>query len=823
MAGFSELQTFWRDVRYGSRMLRKSPGFAAVATLTLAIGIAANTLIFSVVDTVLLRPLPFTEPNRLVFIWECKLKDRAATSPISSADFVDWKDEAKVFEQIAAWRFAYFNLLGRDEPERVQGLTVSASFLSLLGAQLQAGRAFLPEEEQGGHDKAVILSDALWRRRFAGDPKVVGQRVDIEGESYTVVGILAPTFQIFRVLNRPLDIFVPLTFDLSRLNRQDHDTFVYARLKPGVTLDQAQSQMDVLYSRLEHRYPQTNSDRTARVVSIREGFTGDIRPTLFLLLAAVACVLLIACSNVASMALGRASFREGEMTVRAALGASRSRLVMQALTEHLLLGLFSAVAGTLLVLVGVRVLNDLIPYQAIKRVHDFGIDIRVLGFTLAVSLVSGVLSGIAPALRFKRLGDFRQADGRSSTKNLHSRRMASGLMVCEVALAVVLSCCAVLLIRSSLSLQGMPRGINPDNVLTAQIWLPRAKYSEAQRVISFYHEVLQRVEKLPGVESASAINFPPLALQYTTVNFTIQGEGRAPSPAEAALNARCSIISPEYFRTMDIPLLSGRAFTDHDDDETHGVVIISASMARRFWLGFNPIGRQIRPQFSHEKYFWIPESKNVPLTIVGVVADVRNDGLADTNLPQMYLPYLQNPSSIMNLVVRTRSDPVRWANAVRNEVWAVDKDQPLFDTKTIEDVVADSFSRARSLASLLGGFSAVALLLAGLGTYGLISYAVSQRTREIGIRMALGAQSGDVLRLIVREGMSLAVVGLTIGLFAGLVTARFLGGFLYGVKPNDPETFAGVALLLAGTAALACYIPAQRAMRVEPLVALRHE
>ena len=369
----------------------------------------------------------------------------------------------------------------------------------------------------------------------------------------------------------------------------------------------------------------------------------------------------------------------------------------------------------------------------------------------------------------------------------------------------------------------MPRGINPDNVLTAQIWLPRAKYSEAQRVISFYREVLWRVEKLPGVESASAINFPPLALQYTTVNFTIQGEGQAPLLAEEALNARCSIISPEYFRTMNIRLLSGRTFTDRDDDEAHGVVIISDSMARRFWPGSDPIRRQVRPQFSREKYFWIPESRNVPLTIVGVVADVRNDGLADANLPQMYLPYLQNPSSIMNLVVRTRSEPVRWANAVRNEVWAVDKDQPLFDAKTIEDVVADSFSRARSLASLLGSFSAVALLLAGLGTYGLISYAVSQRTREFGIRMALGAQSGDVLRLVVREGMSLTFVGLTIGLFAGLATAHFLGGFLYGVKPNDPKTFAGVALLLAGTGALACYIPAHRAVHAEPLVALRHE
>jgi putative ABC transport system permease protein len=823
MAHFSIVETFWRDVRYGLRTLGRSPGFAVAATLTLAIGISANTAIFSVVDAVLLKPLPFTEANRLVFIWESKVKDRAATSPISSADFVDWKDQAKAFEQFAAWRFLYFNLSGRDEPERVQGLTTSASFLSLLGAQLQAGRAFLAEEEQAGHDKVVILSDALWRRRFAGDRRLVGQRVDIEGQSYTVVGILAPSFQIFRVLNRPLDIFVPLTFDLRRLNRQDHDMFVYARLKAGVTLDQAQSEMDVLYRRLEQRYPQTNFGRGVRVISISESFNGDLRPALFLLFSAVACVLLIACSNVANMALGRASFRQREMAVRRALGAGRTSLVMQALTEHLLLALFGGVAGILIAFLGIHVLNDVIPYQAVKRLHEFVIDTRVLGFTVIVSLLSAVVSGIAPALRFNTLGDFGQSGGRRSTENQRALRLAGSLVVSEVALAVALSCCAVLLVRSSLLVQGMPRGINPDNVLTTQIWLPRAKYSQAHQVVNFYREVLQRMEKLSGVESASVINFPPLALQYTAVNFTIVGESVTPSLPEEALNARCSVIGEDYFRTMNIPLLSGRTFTDHDSDEAHGVVIISASMARRFWPNVDPIGRQIRPQFSQQKYFWIPESKNLPLTIVGVVGDVRYDGLANANLPQMYLPYLQNPSSIMNLVVRTTSAPLRWTNTVRNEVWAVDKDQPLFDTKTIEDVVADSFGRARSLASLLGSFSVMALLLAALGTYGLISYAVSKRTREIGIRMALGAQSADVLSLIVRQGMGLTLLGVAIGLFAGLATARFLGSFLYGVKPTDPVSFIGVALLLTGTAALACYIPARRAMRVDPIVALRHD
>ncbi len=820
MAAFSNLETFGRDARYGARMLRRNPGFAAVVILTLALGIGANTAIFSVVNSVLLKPLPFKDPNRLAIIWETDTKNRATTSLISSLDFIDWKDQTRVFEQIAAWRFLYFNLSGRDEPERVQGLTVSASFLPLLGAQVQLGRAFLPEEEQIGHDKVVVLSDALWRRRFGEDPRLVGQKIDIEGEPHTVVGILAPSFQIFRVLNRPLDMYVPLTFDRSRLNRRDHDIFVYARLKPGVTLDQAQSEMDVLYRRLEQEYRQTNSFRGTRVISMSEGFAGDIRPTLLLLLSAVGLVLLIACANVGNLALARAVARQREMAVRASLGASPWRLLRQVLTENLLLAMLGGTAGTVVAFWGIRILNDLVPYQAVRRLHDFGLDTRVLSFTLVISLLSGVLSSIAPALRFVRLKDLLKEAGRSSAVGLRTPRMASLLVISEVALAVALLCCAVLLIRSSLLLHGMPRGFNPHNILTTQVWLPRAKYSDGRQVANFYHEVLERIEKMPGVESASAVNFPPLAVQYTTVSFTV--EGHIPSPDEV-LNARCSVISAEYFRTMSIPLLSGRPFNDRDADETHGVAIISASMARRFWPDSDPIGRQIRPQFTRQTYFWIPESKNLPLTIVGVVGDVRHEGLADNDLPQLYLPYVQNPSSIMNLVVRTTSDPLHWANAVRSQVWAVDKDQPLFDTKTVEDVVADSFGRQHVLASLLGAFAAVALLLAAVGIYGLISYAVRQRTHEIGIRMALGAQSGEVLRLVLWQGMGLTLAGLSIGLVAALATAGLLGNFLFGVKPTDPASFAGVAVLLAGVALLACYIPARRAVRVDPIVTLHYE
>lgn len=820
MTSLSSLDTVWQDVRHGARMLRKNPGFTAVATIILAIGIGANTAIFSVFNSVLLKPLPFKEPNRLVVIWETSLKDRTTISPISSADFIAWKDQTRAFEQIADWRFLYFNLSGRDQPERVQGLTVSASFLTLLGAPVQRGRTFLAEEEQAGHDKVVVLSDALWRRRFGEDPHLVGQKINIEGEPYTVVGILGPKFQIFRVLNRPLDIYVPLTFDHSKLNRMDHDTFVYARLKHGATLDQAQSEMKVLYHRLEQEYPETNAARGARVISMSKGFVGDIRPILLLLLSGVGFVLLIACSNVANLALARVTFRQREMAVRGALGASPPRLVRQVLTENLLLAALGGVAGTVVAFGGIRILNDLIPYQAVNRLHEFGIDARVLAFTLVISLLSGLVSGAVPALRFARLKDLIKAAGGSSISGLREPRMARLLVIAEVALAVALLCCALLLIRSSLFLQGMPRGINTHNVLTTQVWLPRAKYSTSHQVTNFYRQLLQGIEKLPGVESASAINFPPLALQSIGVNFAI--EGHPPSPAEKVLNARCSIISADYFRTMNIPLLSGRTFTDHDADESHGVAIISASMAHRFWPDSDPIGYHIRPQFTQQRYFWIPESKNLPLTIVGVVGDVRYDGLADNNMPQLYLPYLQNPSSIMNLLVRTASDPLRLANAVRDQVWAVDKDQPLFDTKTMEDVVANSFVRPHFLASLMGALAAVALLLAGLGIYGVISYAVSQRTQEIGTRMAMGAQSGDVLRLVLRQGMGLTLVGLIIGLLAALATTGLLGRLLFGVKPNDPASFVSVALLIAGVALLACYIPAKRATCVDPIVALRY-
>lgn len=817
---FDELK---QDVRHALRSFVRNPAFTIVAVLTLALGIGANAAIFSAVNAVLVKPLPFRNPDQLVNILETDLNNRSILGPVSAGNFVDWKDRAPAFEEIAPWRFEYFNLTGRDEPERVQGLRVSASFLPMLGARTQLGRPFLTEEEQRGHEKVVVVSDALWHRRFARDSTVVGQKVNIEGEPYTVVGILAPDFHFFDVLDRPIDIYVPLTFDVGPLDRRSHNLNVYARLNSGVSRDQAQSQMDGLYRRFGQAYPQTNATLGARVISLPEAFTHNSRPVLFLLLSAVGLVLFIACANIANLILARATVRQREMALRTALGAGRARLVRQMLTESLLLALLGGMAGILAAVWGVHVLNNLIPTTVVNRIQDFELDVRVLTFSFAISLLCGLVFGMVPALQSSRvpLNETLKEAARSSTAGTHTRRMGRLFVIAEVALAVVLASGALLLIRSALLLQGMPRGLNLHNVLTMQIWLPHAKYPDGRQVGRFYHDVLQHIERVPGVESASVINFPPLAVQSSGVAFSI--DGRAPAEPGERLVARYAVIDPRYFRTMNIPLLSGRAFTDSDADEVHGVAIISASMARRFWPNEDPIGRHIRPQFPQQKDFWVAESQNLPLTIVGVVGDVREEGpvLQGRNDALLYLPYLQNPSSLMHLLVRTPSDPLQWVNAVRRQVWAVDKDQPVFDVKTMDDVAAGTFGQSRVLGELTGSFATAALLLAAVGIYGLLSYVVSQRTHEIGIRTALGAQPHHILQAILSEGVKLGLVGVGMGLVASLGLTRLIASLLFGVGATDPLTFAGVALLLLAVTLAACYVPARRATSVDPFVALR--
>jgi len=816
-----------RDVRYALRMLSRAPAFTVIAVLTLAIGIGANAAIFSAMDTVLMKPLPFAKPEQLVNIRETDGQRYGSSVPVSSGNFVDWKDRVPAFEAVAGWRIEYFNVAGRDEPEQVQGFSVSASYLPLLGARTERGRLFLPEDEQSGHERVTILTDALWRRRFGSAPDLVGQTIDIQGQPFVVVGVLSGSFSLGRILNHPVDLYVPLIIDAGQLLRNSHDVNVYARLKTGVGLGQAQAQLAERYQELAKAYPATNATLGALVFSIPDAFTRRSRPVLLLLMAAVGTMLLIVCANVANLLLARTAAREKEMALRAALGAGRSRLTRQLLTESVLLGLFGGIAGTLAAVWGIRVLNRVIPFNVVGRMQDFRVDGRVLVFSFALSLLCGIVFGLAPARRLdvRTLNEVLQSAGHGTAiSGPHSPRASRLFVVAQLALAVMLSSGALLLIRSALILQDLPRGLNLHNVLTMQIWLPRARYPDSHHVAQFFHDVLEQVEHVPGVESASIINFPPLAPQDTGVDLRI--EGRAPTSPDEKLHARYSVIDPQYFRTMQIPLLTGRVFNDGDADEARGVAVVSASMARRFWPNPDPIGRRIQPQFAGPQHFWDADFKNLPLTIVGVVGDIRDDGPAlqgRDDVPLFYLPYQQNPASLMHLVIRTQSNPLDVAPVVRRAVWTVDRNQAVFDTKSMENLVAETFSQPQVMARLTGTFASVALLLAAMGVYGLLSYVVNRRTRDIGIRMALGARPQDVLQAILREGAQLGLIGVGIGLAASFGLTRLLTGFLFGVGAADPLTFACVAFLMLAVTLIACYIPARRATRVDPLVALRCE
>ena len=836
------MQSLIQDLRYSLRMLLSKPGFTAMVVLVLALGIGVNSTFFSVVNAVLISPIPWRDPERIVNVWETNLKRDQQSVLVSSVNFLDWRDQAKVFEQVAGWRFLYMNLTGAGEPERVQGLTVSPDYFSLLGVNAALGRTFVAEEERPGREKVVVLSHGLWQRRFGSDPNLIGQQITVEGEPYTVVGVLPSDFRIFKVLNRQLDIFVPLSLDRAGLARDemsadrntetrgdvDQVMFVYARLKPDVSIEQAQAAMESIYSGLEQKYPKRNSDTGVRLIRLQEQWSEQLRPVLLMLLGAVAFVLLIACANAANLLLARASSRQKEMAIRAALGASRFTLARQLLTESLLLAVLSGAVGLLLAFWGIKLLNVLISYSVVNRTKDFGLDGTVLGITLVISLFTGIIFGLAPALQSSRVDlslSLKEGAG-GAVRGVRGGRLRNALVVSEITLAVMLLIGAGLMIRSVISLQAVDRGLNTDNVLSMQIFLPKAKYPTGLQVSNFYQQVLRRIQALPGVESASVINYPPLGPITTTVPFTI--EGKTPSSPDEAPVSQYAVISAEYFQTMGIPLISGRQFTEQDANENRGVVVISATMARRFWPDQDPIGQQIIPRFPEIKAYWVPESNNLPLTVVGVVGDLNQDGIMGVPqgqgaLPQLYLPYSQNPSSIMHLLMRTTFDPLRWSAAARGEVYAVDKDQPVFDVKSMDEVVAESFARPRILTLLLGAFAALALSLAGVGIFGVVSYSVTQRTHEIGIRMALGAQQRDILKLVLMKGLTLALGGVTLGLISAFAVTRVMSSFLYEVGVTDPITFAGVSVLLTGVALVASYLPARKAMAVAPMIALRSE
>jgi putative ABC transport system permease protein len=811
------------DLRYSARTLLKHPGLVVTIILVLALGIGANTAIFSVVNAVLIRPLPYEAPGRICMIWETNLSKNVKRSIVSPANFLDWKEQNQVFDSLAAFRFWFFTVTGGGDPQRYQGARVSTSFFPLLGIQPELGRNFQPEEEQVGRDNVVILGHGLWQSRFGGDKNVLGQSMIIDGEPFTIIGVLPASFRFARVLNGELVLWMPMAFKQEQLTREDHSIITYARLKQGVTLSQAQEAMDRITQRLAQEYPKTNAGWGAQVNNLHDQAIQPIKPTLLILMVVVGFVLLIACANIANLLLARNTARRKDIAIHLALGSSQFRLLRLLLVESLLLSLAGGVAGLVFAYSAINVLDAILPESKVPHLEKFSLDLRVLGFTLAVSVLVGVIAGLIPGLRAHRfnLSETLKEGGRADSETPGGRRLRNVLVVVEVALTVPLLISAALMLKSSMQLQDIDRGMDLKNVLTMQTSLPKAKYSTSQQTAAFYQQALQRIQAEPGVQFASAVNFIPLTNfgDATAVNI----EGRAPPPPGEKLSVPYRVIDQNYFHTLGIPLLRGRYFTEQDNNETHGVVMINQTMARRYWPNEDPLGKRLQPQFPAAKVPWRPESSNTWLTIVGVVADVKGDGSNDETAPEIYLPYLQNPSSLMNLLVRSRSDPLRLAQSVRAQILAVDVDQPVYNIKTMENVYSEAVAEPQVVTSLLATFAIIALALAAIGVYGVMSYSVLQRKHEIGVRMALGAHKQHVLKLIVGQGLKLVLIGVVIGLIAAFAATRIISNQLFGVTATDPAIFALVSLLLVAVAVLASYLPARRALKVDPIIALRNE
>jgi putative ABC transport system permease protein len=807
--------TLWQDLRYAARMLLKKPGLTLIAVITLSLGIGANTAIFSVVNAVLLRPLPFPESEQLVRIGGINLKTGKGPGTFSPQDFYDWRERNNVFESVAAYDGWSPSLTGQGEPERITAARVSASFFDVLKVKPEIGRTFLPDEEKRGLQHSVILGHKLWQRRFGADPSIQGKTIQLNGESYTVVGVMPPGFEVPRIggssFEQP-ELWAPFAPDLSQWTRSGRAVDAgIGRLKPGVTLQQAQAEMTGIGRALQQQYPDTNLNAGVGVVSLREQLVGGVRTPLLIFLVAVGFVLLIVCANVANLQLARSTARRKEMAIRASLGASRLRIIRQLLTESLLLSFLGAGFGLLLSLWATDFLVAL-GSDSIPHLGKIGIDARVLVFTILISVLAGVLFGLAPALYASRL-DLNEAlkeGGGKGTGGAGRSRLRGALVVSEIALSLLLLTGAGLLVKSFLRLQEVNPGFNPRQVLTMYVFLPGAKYSEDAQQSAFFDQTLERIRNVPGVESVGVTSNLPISGNFDRTSFYV--EGRPADSNQDVPDVERYMISGDYFRAMGVALRDGRTFGTEDKADTLPVAVVNEALAHTYWPGESAIGKRVRTN---------PESPW--RTVIGVVGDVRHYDLETAANMQLYLPYKQTPSQMMTFVVRSRGDASKQATAVRDGIWAVDKDQPVYNVKTMEQLVAASVAQRRFVMMLLGSFAVIAMFLAAVGIYGVMSYTVTQRTHEIGIRMALGAQGADVLKLIVGQGMRLALFGIALGLIGAVATTRIISSLLYGVTATDPLTFACVAALLCGAALLACYIPARRAMRVDPMTALRYE
>jgi predicted permease len=797
-----------QDLRYGLRVLWKSPGVTVAAVLALALGIGATTAIFSFVNAFILRPLPYERPDELVLV-------AYATSEAAPANFLDWRSQSQSFQQMAALSFWNVNLAEGESPERVQGFQVSPALFPMLGAKPELGRIFLPDEEQPGKENVLLVSHGLWQRRFGSDPSLVGQNVMVNGRSYQVVGIMPAEFQFYR----PADVWSPLSFSPEEAQRRTaSNLIVAARLKPGIRMQQAQAEMTNIVGRLQQLYPTTNTSADIRLVHLHEYLVGPVRPALMLVLGAVLFLLLIASANVANLLLSRAVTRQKEMAIRAALGAGRARIIRQLLTESVLLGLLGGAFGLALAWAGVRTLVAGAPLGAVSTVlggRGITIDTWVLGFALLISLVTSVFFGLAPALHISKpdLNETLKEGGRGTAGTVVGRRLRGILVVTEVALSLVLLVGAGLMIRSFVRLLNATPGFDTRNLLTMNVSLQPSKYAEEAQMRGYYTQVVERVKALPGVGNVGLTSHLPLGGSNRVRGFEIQGQ---PAPGQPALVANYRVVSPRFFDTLGVALKRGRQFTEQDRDGAAGVAIVNEVMVRRYFGGEDPVGKRLRRVN--------PGGPPLPwLEVVGVVGDIRHAGLQAPPNPEVYVPFLQNPARDMAVVVRSASDPKGLVLPINQQFLSVDKEQPPFNVRTMEEVTAESLVINRILMYLLGVFSVIALVLAAIGIYSVISYSVTQRTHEIGILMALGAQPPYITKLIVGQGIRMALLGIGIGIVAAFILARLLSGLLFGVGSADPITFTATVLLLGLVALVASYFPARRATKVDPLTALRHE